>query len=218
MLFRTYLNFKSSAKSVNHTWNVWKTELGLGPPPPPPTPSKKPRRGGGGGIEQFEGRTVESTIWSHSGHSYLKLWLENEIFCDLWLLSFNLYCYVRIFVCKLMNVNPPHQISLLLNIPSWSYGRKMSFLAKVQWPLTLGQICPKFNECIYTSCSTPGPGGHFIKRFVSVFPLTTVISYWNPCIWLAESKFVSEKHWQNAWWNAPQVWVKSTQGVSLKSC
>ena len=35
--------------------------------------------------------------------------------------------------------------------------------------------------------------------------LTTVISYWNPCIWLAESKFVSEKHWQNTWWNAPQM-------------
>ena len=33
--------------------------------------------------------------------------------------------------------------------------------------------------------------------------LTTVISYWNPCIWLAESEFVSEKHWQNTWWNAP---------------
>ena len=31
------------------------------------------------------------------------------------------------------------------------------------------------------------------------------ISYWNPCIWLAESKFVSEKHWQNAWWNAPLI-------------
>ena len=31
--------------------------------------------------------------------------------------------------------------------------------------------------------------------------LTTVISYWNPCIWLAETKFVSEKHSQNTWWN-----------------
>ena len=48
-----------------------------------------------------------------------------------------------------------------------------------------------------------GSRGHFIKRFVSVFPLTNFISYWNPCIWLAESKFVSEKQWQNAWWNAP---------------
>ena len=46
-------------------------------------------------------------------------------------------------------------------------------------------------------------GGHFIKRFVSA--LTNFISYWNPCIWLAESKFVSEKHWQNAWWNAPLI-------------
>ena len=34
------------------------------------------------------------------------------------------------------------------------------------------------------------------------------ISYWNPCIWLAESKFVSEKHWQNAWWNTPQIQIR----------
>ena len=47
--------------------------------------------------------------------------------------------------------------------------------------------------------------GAFHEAFCQCFSLTTVISYWNPCIWLAESKFVSEKHWQNAWWNAPQV-------------
>ena len=45
--------------------------------------------------------------------------------------------------------------------------------------------------------------GAFHQAFCQCFSLTTVISYWNPCIWLAESKFVSEKHWQNAWWNAP---------------
>ena len=28
------------------------------------------------------------------------------------------------------------------------------------------------------------------------FSLTYVISYWYSCIWLAESKFVSENHWQ----------------------
>ena len=47
--------------------------------------------------------------------------------------------------------------------------------------------------------------GAFHQAFCQCFSLTTVISYWNPCIWLAESKFVSETHWQNAWWNAPQV-------------
>ena len=47
--------------------------------------------------------------------------------------------------------------------------------------------------------------GAFHQAFCQCFSLTTVISYWNPCIWLAESKFVSEKHWQNAWWNAPQM-------------
>ena len=45
--------------------------------------------------------------------------------------------------------------------------------------------------------------GAFHQAFGQCFSLTTVISYWNPCIWLAESKLVSEKHWQNAWWNAP---------------
>ena len=45
--------------------------------------------------------------------------------------------------------------------------------------------------------------GAFHQAFCQCFSLTTVISYWNPCIWLAESKFVSKKHWQNAWWNAP---------------
>ena len=34
--------------------------------------------------------------------------------------------------------------------------------------------------------------------------LTTVISYWNSCIWLAGAKLISEKRWQNTWWNAPQ--------------
>ena len=37
--------------------------------------------------------------------------------------------------------------------------------------------------------------GAFHQAFCQCFSLTTVISYWNPCIWLAESKFVSEKHW-----------------------
>ena len=46
--------------------------------------------------------------------------------------------------------------------------------------------------------------GAFHQAFCQWFSLTNFISYWNPCIWLAESKFVSEKHWQNAWWNAPQ--------------
>ena len=49
----------------------------------------------------------------------------------------------------------------------------------------------------------PAIRGAFHQAFCQCFSLTTVISYWNPCIWLAESKFVSEKHWQNAWWNAP---------------
>ena len=47
--------------------------------------------------------------------------------------------------------------------------------------------------------------GALHQAFCQCFSLTNFISYWNPCIWLAESKFVSEKHWQNAWWNAPQV-------------
>ena len=47
--------------------------------------------------------------------------------------------------------------------------------------------------------------GAFHQAFCQCFSLTNFISYWNPCIWLAESKFVSEKHWQNAWWNAPLV-------------
>ena len=49
--------------------------------------------------------------------------------------------------------------------------------------------------------------GAFHQVFCQCFlALTNFISYWNPCIWLAESKFVSEKYWQNAWWNAPQNW------------
>ena len=55
--------------------------------------------------------------------------------------------------------------------------------------------------------STPMiPRGAFHQVFCQCFSLTNFISYWNPCIWLAESKFVSEKHWQNAWWNAPLVY------------
>ena len=45
--------------------------------------------------------------------------------------------------------------------------------------------------------------GAFHQAFCQCFSLTTVISYWNPCIWLAESKFVSEKHWQNALMKCP---------------
>ena len=47
--------------------------------------------------------------------------------------------------------------------------------------------------------------GEFHRAFCQCFSLTTVISYWNPCIWLAESKFVSEKLWQNTKWNAPRT-------------
>jgi len=49
------------------------------------------------------------------------------------------------------------------------------------------------------------PEERFTKRFVSDFYWQTVISYWNPRIWLAESKSASENHWQDALWNAPQV-------------
>ena len=45
--------------------------------------------------------------------------------------------------------------------------------------------------------------GVFHQAFSQWFSLTKFISYWNPCIWLAEGKLVSEKHWQKAWWNAP---------------
>ena len=51
--------------------------------------------------------------------------------------------------------------------------------------------------------------GVFHQVFCQCFSLTNFISYWNPCIWLAESKFVSEKHWQNTWWNTPQEIAKS---------
>ena len=34
--------------------------------------------------------------------------------------------------------------------------------------------------------------GAFHQAFCQCFSLTNFISYWNPCIWLAESKFVSE--------------------------
>ena len=56
--------------------------------------------------------------------------------------------------------------------------------------------------------------GVFHQAFCQCFSLTTIISYWNPCIWLAESKFVSEKHWQNAWWNAP---LKSRHAKCVRS-
>ena len=32
---------------------------------------------------------------------------------------------------------------------------------------------------------------------------------------IAESKFVSENHWQNAWWNAPQVGMNTRSGTEL---
>ena len=59
--------------------------------------------------------------------------------------------------------------------------------------------------------------GAFHQAFCQWFSLTNFISYWNPCIWLAESKFVSEKHWPNAWWNAPQdilhtTWTSHNEG------
>ena len=49
--------------------------------------------------------------------------------------------------------------------------------------------------------------GAFHQAFCQCFSLTNFISYWNPCIWLAESKLVSENHWQNAWWNAPLILI-----------
>ena len=51
--------------------------------------------------------------------------------------------------------------------------------------------------------------GAFHQAFCQWFSLTNFISYWNPCIWLAESKLVSENHWQKAWWNAPPVYTNS---------
>ena len=44
-------------------------------------------------------------------------------------------------------------------------------------------------------------GGSVSRNLTS---LTTVISYWNRYIWLAESRFITESHWQNTWWNTPR--------------
>ena len=99
-------------------------------------------------------------------------------------------------------------------------------------------VCDRSWQCVVNKCScNREPWGAFHQAFCQCFSLTTVISYWNPCIWLAESKFVSEKHWQNAWWNAPQVfpapsfrnfglrtrqivslWVRFTSRVNFCAC
>ena len=60
--------------------------------------------------------------------------------------------------------------------------------------------------------------GGISSSVLSVFSLTNFISYWNPCIWLAESKFVSEKHWQNIWWNAPLVFQCLMSCVAVRCC
>ena len=71
--------------------------------------------------------------------------------------------FTNIFICSsctwMCLFMPSNQISFLLDIPSWRYGWKLSFLAKVQWPLTfnLEQIYPKPPEHIFISCSIPGP-------------------------------------------------------------
>ena len=56
---------------------------------------------------------------------------------------------------------------------------------------------------IFTAFVCHTSWGAFHQAFCQWFSLTNFISYWNPCIWLAESKLVSENHWQKAWWNAP---------------
>ena len=63
--------------------------------------------------------------------------------------------------------------------------------------------CPLQADSNPRPCSWESRGA-FHQAFCQWFSLTNFISYWNPSIWLAESKFVSENHWQNAWWNAPQ--------------
>ena len=55
--------------------------------------------------------------------------------------------------------------------------------------------------------------GAFHKAFCQWFSPTNVKSYWNPCIWLAKSKFVGENHWQNALWNAPRRPPHHSQAV-----
>ena len=60
--------------------------------------------------------------------------------------------------------------------------------------------------------------GAFHQAFCQCFSLTNFISYWNPCIWLAESEFVSEKHWQNAWWIAPLASTRARTRRGIQIC
>ena len=83
------------------------------------------------------------------------------------------HVYTNTFICSsctwMCLFMLSHQISFPLDIPSWSYGWKLSSLAKVQWPLTfdLEQIDSKPPEHISISCSIPGP--HMMKICPGIF-------------------------------------------------
>ena len=62
---------------------------------------------------------------------------------------------------------PPFGTVPVFTYHTCSYDWKISFLANVQWPFTfddLGQICPKSNQHINTSCNIPGPGSVFYEQ------------------------------------------------------
>ena len=120
----------------------------------------------------------------------------------------HMYNYIKLLENNFLK---HHRLSIVLASPT----KNKWIVCEGPWIfISLKGLCKDIRVTIshrvatmYTKSSSAR--GAFHQAFCQCFSLTTVISYWNPCIWLAESKFVSEKHWQNAWWNAPQICCKT---------
>ena len=90
------------------------------------------------------------------------------------------------------NITNSSEIHRLENIPIGQY-----------IPIRLSHMYSPSRSRVGRILNTFLHGECFMKLFCQRFSLTNCISYWNLCIWLAESKSVSENHGQDASWNAP---------------
>ena len=101
---------------------------------------------------------------------------------------------------------PPFLINYLYLATLFHFSWSSFFLTAISWFQEISWKVASLLKAVFSKAVETWYKeiwGAFHQAFCQCFSLTTVISYWNPCIWLAESKFVSETRWQNAWWNAP---------------
>ena len=101
-------------------------------------------------------------------------------------------------------VNMPSRLSCVSWIDSWMHNNLSEYILQnihLPDPVTCAKVLEMTSKVLQIHLGINCAQGSISWNFLSP---TNVKSSWNPCLWLADSKFVGENHRQDSSWNASQ--------------